>query len=52
MCTELCVYIGAGIFTRIVSVHFNDNQGSKYQAKYDDKLMHTNLVLIESVDKQ
>ena len=49
MDTELCVYLGAGRFTMIVSVHFHDNQGSKYGDKYDDKLMHTNTILIESV---
>ena len=47
MCTELCVYLVAGIFTRIVSVHFHDNQDSKYGAKYDDKFMHNTIVLIE-----
>ena len=46
MYTELCVYLVAGIFTMIVSVHFHDNQGSKFGAKYDDKLMHTTIVLI------
>ena len=44
MYTELCVFIGAGIFTRIVSVHFHDNQGSKYGAKYDDKFKDGGLV--------
>ena len=47
MDTELCVYLGAGKFTSIVSVHFHDNQGSQSGAKYDDKLMHTNIVLHE-----
>ena len=41
MDTELCVYLDAGRFTIIVSVHFHDNRGSQYGAKYDDKLMHT-----------
>ena len=49
MDTDLCVYLVAGIFTMIVSVHFHDNQGSKFGAKYDDKLMHTTIVLSESV---
>ena len=35
-----------------VSVNFYNNQGSKYGAKYDDKLMHTTIVLRVSVDKQ
>ena len=52
MDTELCVYLGAGRFTIIISVHFHDNWGSRYGAKYDDKLMHTNIVLHESVEKQ
>ena len=52
MDTELCVYLSAGIFTMIVSVHFHYNQGSKFGAKYDDKLMHTTIVLIESVYNQ
>ena len=39
-------------FTIIVSVHFHDNQSSQSGAKYDDKLMHTTIVLHESVDKQ
>ena len=52
MYTELCVYTGAGRFTIIVSVHIHDNQSSQYGAKYDDKLMHTTIVLHESVDKQ
>ena len=52
MDTELCVYLGEGIFTIIVSVHFYDNRGSQSGAKYDDKLMHTNIVLHESVEKQ
>ena len=47
MYSDLCVYLGAGRFTIIVSVHFHDNQGSKYGAKYDDKLMHNTIVLIE-----
>ena len=34
-----------------VSVYFYNNQGSKYGAKYDDKLMHTTIVLIESFEK-
>ena len=41
--TELCVYLGAGRFTMIVSVYFHDNQGSQNGAKYDDKLMHTTI---------
>ena len=52
MYTELCLYLGAGIFTMIAYVNFHDNQGSKFGAKYDDKLMHTTIVLIESVDNQ
>ena len=52
MDTELCVYLDAGRFTVHVSVHFYDNQGSQSGAKYDDKLMHTNIVLHESVEKQ
>ena len=52
MDTELCVYLGAGRFTIIISVHFHDNWGSQYGAKYDDKLMHTNIVLHGSVVKQ
>ena len=47
MDNELCVYLGAGRFTIIISVHFHDNRGSRYGAKYDDKLMHTNIVLHE-----
>ena len=47
MYTELCVYLVAGRFTIIVSVHFHDNHGSKYGDKYDDKLMHNTIVLIE-----
>ena len=52
MYTELCVYLVAGIFTIIVSVHFHDNQSSQYGAKYDDKLMHTTIVMHESVENQ
>ena len=52
MDTELCVYLDAGRFTANVSVNFYDNQGSQSGAKYDDKLMHTNIVLHESVEKQ
>ena len=52
MYTELCVYLGAGRFIIIISVHFCDNQVSKYGAKYDDKLMHTTIVLHESVENQ
>ena len=52
MDSDLCVYLGAGIFTMIVSVHFHDNQGSQYVAKYYDKLMHTIKVLRESVENQ
>ena len=52
MDTELCVYLGAGRFTIIVSVHFHDNRGSQSGDKYDDKFMHTNIVLHESVEKQ
>ena len=52
MDTELCVYLGAGRFTIIISVHFHDNRGSQSGAKYDDKLMHTNIVLHGSVVKQ
>ena len=52
MDTKLCVYMGAGRFTMIVSVYFHDNQGGKFGAKYDDKLMHTTIVLSESVEKQ
>ena len=44
MYTELCVFKGAGIFTRMVSVHFNDNQVSQYGAKYDDKFKDGGLV--------
>ena len=50
--TELCEFLGAGIFTMIVSVHFHDNQGSKSGVKYDYQLMHNNIVLHESVDKK
>ena len=52
MDTELCVYLGAGRFTTIVSVHFHDTWGSQSGDKYDDKFMHTNIVLHESVAKQ
>ena len=52
MVTELCVYLGAGRFTIIVSVHFHDTWGSQSGAKYDDKFIHPNIVLHESVDKQ
>ena len=52
MDTELCVYMCAVIFTIIISVQFHGNQGSQSGAKYDDKLMHTNIVLHESVEKQ
>ena len=45
MDTELCVYLGAGRFTIIVSVYFHENQGSQSGAKYDDKLMHITIVL-------
>ena len=47
MYTELCVYLGAGRFTIIVSLNFHDNQGSQSCTQYDDKLMHTNIVLHE-----
>ena len=36
----------------IVYVKFHDNEGSKFGANYDDKLMHTTIVLSESVEKQ
>ena len=36
MDTELCIYLGSVIFTMIASVIFHDNQGSQYEAKYDD----------------
>ena len=36
----------------IVSMHFHDNQCSQYGAKYDDKLMHTTILLHESVEKK
>ena len=49
MDTELCVYLGEGRFTIIVSVDFHDNRGSQSGAKYDDKLMNTHIVLHESV---
>ena len=52
MDTELCVYLGAGRRILIKSVHVHDNRGSQYRNKYDDKLMHTNIVLHESVEKQ
>ena len=52
MYTELCVYLGAGRFTMIVSMNFHDNQGSESRAKYDDKLMHITIVLHGLVDKQ
>ena len=45
MYTELCVYLGAGRFTMIVSVHFHDNQGNQYEDKYYYKLIHTTIVL-------
>ena len=51
MYTELWVYLGAGRFTMTVSVNFNVNQGRQYGTKYDDKLMHTTIVLIESFEK-
>ena len=47
MDTDLFFYLGAGIFTMIAYVNFCDNQGSKFGAKYDDKLMHTTIVLNE-----
>ena len=47
MYNELCVYLVAGIFKMIVSVHFYDNQSSQSGAKYDDKLMHTTIVMHE-----
>ena len=50
MDTELCVYLGAGRFTIIISVHFHDNWGSRYGAKYDYKLMNITTVLHESVE--
>ena len=43
--------MGAGIFTMIVSVNFNDNQSIQSRAKYDDKLMHITIVLHGSVEK-
>ena len=52
MYIELCVYMGAGRFTIIVSVHFHDNQSIQYGSRYDDRLMHTTIVLHESVEKQ
>ena len=52
MYTELCVYLGEGIFTMIVSVHFHDDQSSQSGAKYDNKFMHTTIELHESVDNQ
>ena len=52
MYTELCVYLGEGIFTMIVSVNFHGNQSSQSGAKYDDTLMNTNIVLHESVENQ
>ena len=52
MDTELYVYLGAGRFTTIVSVNFHDNRGSQSGDKYDDKFMHTNIVLHESVENQ
>ena len=50
MDTEFCVYVGAGIFTMIVFVNFRDNQVSQSGATYDDKLMHTTIVMLESVE--
>ena len=35
----------------IVSVNFHDNQGSKFGAEYDDKLIHTTIVLCASAEK-
>ena len=52
MYIELCVYMGAGRFTIIVSVHFHENLSSQSGAKYDGKLMYTTIVLHESVEKQ
>ena len=52
MYTELRVYLGAGRFTTIVSMHFHDNQSSQSVDKYDDKLIDTTIVLYESVEKK
>ena len=52
MDTELCVYLGAGIFTIIENLHSTDNQGSQSGPNRDDKLMHTTILLCDSVDKQ
>ena len=52
MYTELRVYLSPGRFTIIVSVHLHDNQSSQSEAKYDDKLMNTTIVLHASVEKQ
>ena len=52
MYTDLCVYLGAGRCTIIVSVHFHENQSSQSGAKYDDILINTTIVLHASVEKQ
>ena len=52
MYTELCVYLGEGIFTMIVSVQFHNNQSSESSAKYDNRLMDTTIVLHKLLEKQ
>ena len=53
MYTLMCVfYLGEGIFKMIVSVNLHDNQSSQSGDKYDDKFLHTTIVLHESVEKQ